>query len=509
MKNKYIDKIAAFACTGLLLVSCGNFEDTNVDPNNPSQPNTSMLFTTALRELPFCVFNTSGNALSDAENSLYNPWTQLYPQYFSERQNVQFGRYQIPTSDIGNFYRYHLKGLKQIIDLNSDESTKNETYVLTLGSSENQIAVARTVSDMFYRYFTDMFGMIVYSEALQGDDGNFTPKLDSQKDVYEGLHKDLKEAYDQFDEEGTLNSQYDIVYDGDIAKWKKANASVRMMMAIKLSDVDPEKGKAWFIEAYNDGVIESNEDNLVYKYYANAENENLLYYNNVTEGRRDFCPCKTIVDKMNELSDPRRPFYFTTNTAGEYKGIPIGLAQTDIAKYNKDNSFFNANLYKQNTPVIIISAARMKLIEAEAAVRGWISADAETLYKEGIQLSMEAKANLVGAKVEEISSEIATYLESAGVKFAGTSDDKIKLIALQRWINGYLEDGIEAWSDWRRLNYPVLNVGPAVNEITHIPYRRVYGSDDKSANQASFEAAIAEQGTDNYNTRVWWDVADN
>lgn len=505
MKTTIFNKLALLLTGGVLVASCGDFGTINDDPNNPTEANTSLLFTHALKKLPYGVYE--GSASPTAGPYMYNPWSQLYPQYFAERQNVQYGAYQVPTTGMGSYYQYYLKDLKTIVDLNSDEAMKNESSVSTLGTTVNQIAAARTVSDIFYKNFTDMFGMIVYSEALKADEGNFTPKLDSQKDVYTGLHKDLKEAYDQFDINGSLNSTYDIIYGGDIAKWKKANASVRMLMAIKLSDVDPETGKAWFQEAYNDGVIEDNADNLVYNYYADTDNENPLHYNIVTEGRADFAPCSTIIDKMNEMKDPRRAYYFTANSDNIYKGIPIGLVQSEISSYNKNVSGFNPALYNQDSPIIIISAARMKLTEAEAALRGWINADAKALYEEGIKLSFEAKADLVGATYDE--AELNAYLAQTGVKFEGTTDDKIKLIALQRWINGYLEDGIEAWSDWRRLDYPTLKPGPAVTEWTHVPYRRVYSSDDKSANAEQFQKAIEEQGEDSYNTRVWWDVKDN
>mgnify|MGYP001274170846 CR=1 FL=1 len=106
--------------------------------------------------------------------------------------------------------------------------------------------------------------MIPYTEAVKGDDGIFTPKYDTQQFIYEDLDRDLSEAYSQFDESGTLNKEFDILYSGNIARWKKFNASVRMMLAIKLSDVDPAAGKARFAKAYADGGMTSNDDRLEY-----------------------------------------------------------------------------------------------------------------------------------------------------------------------------------------------------------------------------------------------------
>lgn len=491
MKN-LLYKIGAFVAGSLLLSSCGNFGDVNTDPNNPSAPNTEFMFAYVCRSLPDFTLNGT-----------YNPWTQMFPQYIAERQNVQYGTYGIPDLSMGDYYRYNLMDLKKIIDLNTNASTKNASNVTPFGSAANQIAVARTVTDFFFMHLTDALGMIPYSEALKGDSGNFTPKLDAQKDIYNGIKKDLKEAFDQFDASTSLNGTYDFIYNGDVSKWKKLNASIRLLMAIKLSDVDPTTGEAWFQEAYKDGAIEDNADNLIYPYYADANNENPFYTNIFTNGRRDFAPCSSIVDQMNTFNDPRREVYFSKNQNGIYKGIPLGLVQADITKYNQDNSDFNPNLYKQNSPLTIISAARILLVEAEAAVRGWISADPKTLYEQAVKTSMEAKGLAL------TDAELQAYLSQSGVNFTGSNDDKIKLIAMQRWINGYLEDGYEAWSDWRRLDYPKLYPGPAVTQWNHIPYRRTYSSNDISANQDQFNAAIKIQGADSYDTRVWWDVADN
>ena len=98
-----------------------------------------------------------------------------------------------------------------------------------------------------------------------------------------------------------------------------------------------------------------------------------------------------------------------------------------------------------------------------------------------------------------------------GVKFQGTDNNKIQLIAKQRWINGYFEDGVEAWSDWRRLDYPIIVTGPYSKElsINHVPYRMPYDSSDRSATPTQYEEADKIQGPDLPDTRVWWDVKDN
>lgn len=495
-------KTALAVMAGASLVSCGDFGDINENPNKPTTAYTSYLFSSVTRHTPY-IWNDE-RFTSDRTSAYYNPVYLMYPQYIAERQNVQYGTMNLFTGSTIDTYRYVLKNLKDIVDMNSNDATKNQVNVSSFGSSNNQIGVARTLMGYFYLHMTDIFGMIPYSEALQGE-ANLTPKLDTQEEIYKGVLTDMKEAYDLMDASSSLNATYDNIYKGDVEKWKKLNATVRLLAAIKLSDVDPENGKKWFVEAYNDGAIEDNADNFVYKYYANTDNENPLYSNVYTNGRRDFAPNKAFVDTLNVVNDPRRQVYFTKNAAGEYKGIPLGIKSADVANYNKDNSNFAEAMLAQDAPLTMYSAARVLLVEAEAAVRGWINADAKSLYEKAIATSFSAKG------LTYTDDVLQNYLAQDGVKFQGTDDNKIQLIAKQRWINGYFEDGVEAWSDWRRLDYPIIVTGPYSKElgINHVPYRMPYGSSDRSATPTQYEEADKIQGPDLPDTRVWWDVKDN
>lgn len=477
----------ALALAGLItFTGCGDFGDINVDPNNPSKADTRYLFAYACKKVP--LFTMVGT---------YDPWNQLYPQYLAERQNIQYSGYAMTDFNTGSYYYETIRNLNDVISLNTDEATDTEPGVSQLGSSNNQIAASRTLRAFVYMHLTDILGMIPYSEALKGDEGSFNPKYDTQEFIYQDLDRDLSEAFAQFDESGSLDSSFDILYNGNIARWKKLNASVRMMMAIKLTDVDPASGKARFAKAYADGGMTDNADRLEYKYLAEDANQNPLYAN-IVLGRRDFAPSKTILDQLLAYNDPRVEAYADPNSAGEYAGVPFGITQTEITEY-KDCATFDPRYYQQNSPMVVISPSHILLIEAEAALRGWIEADAETLYKAGIAASF---------KQYDLDLETEAYYAQPAIAFTGSDQEKIEKIAMQRWLGNYMQDGVEAWSDWRRLNVPRLKPGSAAT-VTHIPYRRHYYPDDYTTNMANYNAAIAIQGADNFDTRVWWDVADN
>ena len=514
MKNKILYILAV---TGLfVLTSCGDFGDMNLDPNHPLQVDTRFLFTRACQGTTFAVYSNAPAPSVDT----YDPWSQIYPQYFAEGKNIQFTEFSVVDFDTRIYYNTFLRNLKLIIDMNEDPEQKMTEFVISMGSNENQIAAAKTLRAFYYMHMTDILGMLPFSEALMGDEGNFTPKYDTQKDIYDALDAELNEAYTMFDESSSLSSKYDILFNGNISKWKKLNASLRMLMAIKLSDVDPNIGKTRFSKAYQDGGIESNTDNLRYRYLNETDNMNPLHDNMIVSARVDFAPSKTIVDALLNLKDPRVFSYAIPNPQGKFDAVPFGVPRAEIVNYVGKIAMFNPKLYEMNAPVTIISAARMLLIEAEAAVRGWINADPETLYNQAIAMSFAEKdfeSDLAKYDPEELQelmdlydfvTDLDAYIAQPSVALTGTDQQKIEKIAMQRWLNGFLEDGIEAWSDWRRLNVPKLDPGRATIE-THIPYRRFYYLQDYETNMANYKAAIAAQGPDNFDTRVWWDVADN
>lgn len=499
----------------LFVTSCNkikDFGDINKSPNSPSTAYTTYLFTNAARYVPYFVLGSATNG--------YNVWQQAWPGYLSESKNNQYGPLGATTDfGVGTYYLYALKNLHYIIEMNEDEEQRTQVNVSGFGTSANQIAAAKTLMAFYYMSISDIMGPIVITEAFQGaSDDNWQPKYDTQKEAYTILDEMLKAAYNQFDMSGTLDASADVLYNGDIAKWKKFNASLRMLMAIKLSDVDAATGKTRFAAAYNDGGMTSVDDGFYFTY--DDLNWNMMYYwCNPAYAGAGFCwvPNMFIVDQMKEFKDPRMfkyfdiegyrgerdPELFPRDQYTSFYGVPFGLVDNAAVNAWVDCcASINSKMIAMDATVPVIPTARVLFTEAEAAYRGWISADAKALYEAGIESSFE-QWGADGAK---------KYISSDEVAYKG-GEDGLEQIALQRWIAGYLADGIEAWSDWRRLDIPKMPVGPGAIDkgYTHYPYRLAFpaGADPKY-NPDNYAIAMNDvTGPDDTDGRVWWDVADN
>ncbi len=133
---------------------------------------------------------------------------------------------------------------------------------------------------------------------------------------------------------------------------------------------------------------------------------------------------------------------------------------------------------------------------AEAALKGWIIADAQSFYNKGIEASWRQwKCTWDGGAG-------TTYLSRANVRFTGSTANMERLMS-QKYIAMFFS-GFESWYDYRRTGYPVLPVGPAAQNNGIMPRRFDYPLITQATNKANYDVAAARMGGDNLLTKVWW-----
>jgi hypothetical protein len=181
--------------------------------------------------------------------------------------------------------------------------------------------------------------------------------------------------------------------------------------------------------------------------------------------------------------------------SGTYVGHPYGRNITGV---DNDVSLPGDDYASQEAPSILMTAAEILFIKAEAAQRGYITggaASAAEYYEDAIRVSMEYNG--------VSSGDIDTYLAQGSVQY--NAANWRQSIGTQKWIALY-NQGLQAWAEWRRLDYPALNLAPdAVTTI--IPRRRAYPTYEYSTNRKNVEAAVAllSTGEDKFTEKVWWD----
>lgn len=470
--KSYKKIILAFTTITLVFGSCQKFDGSlNVDPNSPTKASGTQLIANSEFYLP------------DLSSS---PYGVHYPQYLSNTSFTDNSRYTTVNFNFYTLYAGPLMNLEKVIngELNANE-----------GPIANQIAVAKILKAYFMWHITDRWGDVPFSDALKGEE-NFTPKYDTQKDIYIGLFALLSEA------NGAIvpgNIKNDILYSGDVQKWKKLGNTIHMLMALRLSKVDPELGKTEFQNALTAGIMENNGDNLAYPHLAETDHENYWYTSFTRLGRNWFALSKPLVDYMKPLADPRLPIFGDKNGSGDYVGLEYGKASPnsgDVANV----SLLGSSLRKQNSLVQLVTYAQALFAKAEAAKLGWITgSDAEAKINYDLAIK-----NSIAQWNNGDTSALATFMSQPAIAY--NPADALKQIAYQRWVHLFL-NGYEGWAEWRRTGYPVLVAAPGANG-DRIPRREGYPTQEPSRNGENYNKAVADfpyGGIDDLNARVWWD----
>jgi hypothetical protein len=449
----------------ILLGACNKFNDINENPNLPTVASNTQLI---------------ANAELYLQNIGSSPQAQYFAQFLSETQYPNLSLYTQVSASFYGLYQSPLIDLEAVLTA--------PTFDAKEGPISNQLAVAKILKAYYMWHITDRWGDVPFTEALKGRE-NFTPKYDTQKSIYDSLFKLLDEA-SKLIVAGKINN--DILYNGDPNSWKKLANTIRLLMALRLTEVDPVKGKDEFNKAIAAGIMTSNADNMVYKHLANAQNEN-YWYDEVNDRKRLWWALSlTLVDKMKPASDPRLPIYGNKNNSGEYVGLPFG--QTDNLSTTAYSLLGNA-IWKQDAPIYLVTYAQALFALAEAAKLGWISGGdtkAEEYYNLAIQNSvLQWTGSTTGAS--------ALY-NHATVKYNAAI--ALEQIATQRWVHLFMH-GYEAWAEWRRTGYPALT-SPQGNAV---PTRQGYPVDEQFNNKTNYQDAVQRQfaGTDGLYGKLWWD----
>ena len=93
----------------------------------------------------------------------------------------------------------------------------------------------------------------------------------------------------------------------------------------------------------------------------------------------------------------------------------------------------------------------------------------------------------------------------ASAYLASVAPVSMETMAMEKWVALYLQ-GYEGWAEWRRLDYPVLSPPSAAISGTGVPVRHGYSALLPTNNKEAYEAAVAAQGPDNQDTKLWWDT---
>lgn len=472
---------------GVLVSSC-ELPD-NVDPKNATDVPAETLMANAVRNSLALIDNMSQNTNV----------TRMMCQYIGMTQYTDPSRYvfdvrQIPDGYWNSAY-LTLQDLKEVKTLIQD-LTGSETFNRM---NANRMAIVDILEVLTYHNLVDIFGNVPYTDALIGFDGK-TPAYDDQIAIYTDLQSRLSADIATLTAgaaDGSWGSE-DLVYQGDVDMWKKAAATIKARLAMRLADVDAATAQSELTAAINAGVFGPGES-LQLPWTAVTPHTNTIYALFVPSARNDYGPANTIIDMMNNLGDARLPAYFTqVDTSTEvgveklaYVGILYGattIAYTSI-------SHFSDPMFAPDYPATFASYDEVEFLFAEAAARGFSLGSVGGTAQEHYEAAITASHDFWGVTLDP------TYLTQADVAWDAARAKE--LIGTQKWLAQY-NRGMEGWATWRIFDWPVLNPPPDLT-YTDIPYRMPYPYNEPDLNAENYASASAAIGGDDVRTLLFWD----
>ncbi len=363
---------------------------------------------------------------------------------------------------------------------------------------QEKVAIARIWRAFIFHRLTDYWGDIPYSQAgLPADEAVLTPAYDTQEAIYMDMLNELKEAADVLSPGGNSYGEGDLVYQGDHDKWIRFANSLRLRLAMRISNVDPSTAEQHMREALAGGVFQSNEDNTI-MIHDEAEQFDLQSNGSsapIVAGFNGHYVAKAVVDLLSSTNDPRLPVFAETTVDGSYVGLPNGLpSDYPNGAVGPDNYSLpnRSTLFGMGSDVTFVSYAEVLFLQAEAALKGWDSGSPQAYYEAGVRASMEQ----FGAE-----GDVDAYLAQAGVAYDAAN--AMEQIITQKWI-AVFPDSWEAWSEWRRTGYPAFT-NEMATDVESIPMRMKYPQIEQVLNTDNYNQAVSNQGPDVEMTRVWWD----
>ena len=467
-----------------------DFEAINTNPNNPEVVSPDLLMVNIIR-------GTVSNLVGDGFSS-----GNVLMQYMTQLREPGIDRYSVgSTSTWDNGYA-NLRNVQVLYNIADQKGL------------DNYKAIAKIMRAVIFSRMTDCYGSLPYSEALQGKTGTdggspiYLPKFDSQEDIYAGMIQELKDANGLLDA-GKELIKSDILFNGDVLKWKKFANSLRMRLLLRRSNkVNPSADMSEMLASpaiypLMDGVA----DNAALKYDVAP---NLFPLASSRSGDIQYvCLSKTFADTLNALQDPRLPVFFQPTsesvTAGnpKYAGVPNGQPDASLSGTLIPISSQIGSMYYKDIQVpvpargLIMLVSELKFILAESVVKGYITGDAKTFYEDGIKASMDYYKSVSGLNI----SATTAYLGQPGVAY--NTSKALALIGTQRWIAMFYNDW-QAWHEWKRTGFPVLTPSKVNFNGDRIPVRFLYPSSVQTTDRDNYTKAVETQGPDDINTKMWW-----
>lgn len=531
-------KIINYILIGLFVVgfsSCKKFLDINENPNSATSTTPQLVLPQAI-VASASLANTFNINLADIGGQQANAGG------FGGFGSVVTNEYT--TSSFTGLWSSTMNvnaDLKYVVDQTIDDPK------LAFYSS-----AARILKALNFARLVDQYNDIPYTEALQGKE-NMTPAYDKASDVYKDLVKELNESIaaieageaanqGQAGATTSIDPDTDPLFGGTMNSWKRFANTIKLRLLIKMAGVPDLNGYATGeLNSINTTLGFLEEDALVNPGYSNESGKQAPIFasrgETVTGGTTQTSRIPSYwmhgFYDGNKLTDEVRGsliYYQFPGTRSNQLGDES--ANVDRATgwewYPADKGVVKGA--GQSQPIML--AAESYFLQAEAAVRGYLSGSAEDLFVEGMAASfyylfLDADGSYGGeySQYNYVSEYIADNELSYLVNWDKTDEPepadynqdvtqrRIEAIITQKYIALNFVNNDEAYNEFRRTKYPYIVNGSSDPYLTFASLKSRSTRPDGLVGRILYpqfeyaqNAANAPSGITLFGSRIFWDL---
>jgi len=408
-------------------------------------------------------------------------------------------------------------------------------------------AIGRIMKSHNFQILVDVYGNIPYSEAFQGT-ATPTPKYDKAIDIYKGIFADLDAALLLLKTASATDpaknadiATADIVYGGNLVKWRKFANTLRLRMLVHLYngittqtvapgiDVAAQVAK---ITADGSGFLNAGESADLNPGFTGTKPQPYFRFFNTNEAgtgsQRDWARASDYAIRYYSAdNDPRINAFYVNPSGASHKGIvfgtpagagvPIGSALSTVRGPGLSPNGANSRAW-------ILTSVESLFLQAEARQRGILTTgpSAEILLNEAIHESFRwLKVGSTDAESDFAADDYIAFNAgypdvdyTAAPLAAGLPGGGLYTILQQKWFALNSIAPYEVWTDWRRTGIvygigggfiagPTISVDPGAGAGAKIPVRLFYPQNEYNYNADN----VAAEGTISVtNTRIFWDL---
>lgn len=534
--KRFRNNIFTTVAITFIVAACYDLDELNINPNgaDPEVADLNLLMPTVITQVGQSVVDLGwGDIAGVMQHTQRTGWSSSHNDYDWNNDSKSWSGYY---------------GILR----NADELYNKAVA----GKYEFHQAVAMIMKAYVFGMIADLWGDAPYSQAMRAEEGSqfYQPVFDPQRDIYRGILSELDSANTLLSKEqdayDNINKVQDVLYGGDVLKWRRFANSLALRYYMRLSVKDPDFAKEGIEKiTMTPGypVMEEASDDANVDYGGTSASDswpsNTVYDIDPVGNYQRTKMCQTLVDAMQALKDPRlrvwanaieTPLVLVPGSEidriengqrlisqdvvdaymdawgvgldfdADYVGIPPSVfaapqynlnPNLEQGAYNPHVSNLDSMYMEASGPLLkmrLLSSSEVHLILAEASLYGWTLGMPQDHYARGVRQSLVAWG--VGAAFDQ-------YIQDA--PYTG-----LESIIQQKWIGSWTA-AAEAWFDYRRTGLPDLKTGESAKRAA-LPLRFYYHfSDEIAKNPLNAEAAINRleptpyKGTDVSNNSAW------